>query len=178
MVLYSFGKSKPNVDPTAYIHPQATVIGNTTIGPGCFVGPGAVIRGDYGTIIIGEGTAVEDNVVIHARPKEECIIGNDVILGHGCVVHNAVVKDNAVIGMGSVVSDYAVIGEWAVVAEGAVVKKAQKVPSEALAYGVPASIKEDHVGEEYRKKWTGYKKIYRKLCKLYKSGLKEYNPEM
>ena len=163
----------PNIAPSSYIHPTASIIGDVTIGEECYIGPGASIRGDYGTVVIGDSTAVEDNVVIHARPGEMCTIGNSVTLGHGCVVHNAVIHDHAIIGMGAVVSDYAEIGEWAVVAEGAVVKNSQKIPPRALAYGVPAAIREGHIGNEYMKKWSEYKEIYARLCEKYKSVLEE-----
>ena len=173
MTVWQLADRKPKIDPTAYIHPQASIIGDVTIGKDCFIAPGAVIRGDYGTIVIGDATAVEDNVVIHARPGEKCTIGNHVTLGHGCIVHNAVIHDHAIIGMGAVVSDYAEVGEWAVVAEGAVVKNNQKIPPKALAYGVPANIKENHIKEAYMEKWSNYKKIYASLCDKYKNHMKE-----
>ena len=121
MTLYSFEGHRPTLAEGVYIHPSADVIGNVTLGKNCYVGPGARIRGDYGSIILGDNTAVEDNCVIHARPDEITTIGDHVTLGHGCVIHNCTIKDWAVVGMNAVVSDYTTLGEWAVVGEGAVV---------------------------------------------------------
>ncbi len=99
----------------------------------CYIGPGARIRGDYGTITIGDNTAIEENVVIHARPNDITVIGSHVTIGHAAIIHNATINDWAVIGMGSIVSDWAEIGEWAVVAEGAVVKNKQKIKNGKLS---------------------------------------------
>ncbi|MFA5101898.1 MAG: gamma carbonic anhydrase family protein, partial [Candidatus Thermoplasmatota archaeon] len=104
------------------------------------MGPGARLRADYGSIRIGNETAVEENVVIHARPNEKTIIGNSVTIGHAAIIHNATIHDWAVIGMGAIVSDYAELGKWAVIAEGAVVKNKTKIPEKAIAVGVPATV--------------------------------------
>ena len=173
MTVYALGDRIPRVHELAYVHPRASVIGDVVIGAECLVCPGAVVRGDYGSIEIGKMTAVEDNVVIHARPGERCVVGDSVTLGHGCIIHTATVRDHAVIGMGAVVSDYAEIGEWAVVAEGAVVKNRQNIPAKALGYGIPAAVKENHVREPYMEMWGNYKKIYAGLCARYRSELRE-----
>jgi len=133
----------------------------------------ARIRGDYGSIRIGDNTAVEENVVIHARPDDITNIGNNVTIGHSSIIHNATIKDWAVIGMGAIVSDWAEIGEWAVVAEGAVVKNKQKIPNKAIVVGVPAKIVSE-ISMEYEKQWTRYKKIYSDLArKRFPNSLKK-----
>ena len=128
MTVYRFEGREPILGAGSYVHPSADVIGDVTIGAGCWIGPGARLRGDYGTIILGDGTSIEDNCVVHARPGGRTQIGNHVTVGHGCVIHNATIHDSAVIGMGSVVSDWAIVGEWAVVAEGAVALLARFAP--------------------------------------------------
>ena len=133
MSIYEFENKKPNIGKNTFIYKSADIIGDVIIGKNCYIGPGARIRGDYGSIRIGDNTAVEENVVIHARPDDVTIIGNNVTIGHASIIHNATINDWAVIGMGSIVSDWAVIGKWAVVAEGAVVKNKQKIPDKAIA---------------------------------------------
>ncbi|MHA1666523.1 MAG: gamma carbonic anhydrase family protein, partial [Candidatus Thorarchaeota archaeon] len=128
--------------------------------------------GDYGEIEIGDGVSVQDNVVIHARPNENTIIGSNVTLGHGCIVHNATIKDEAVIGMGAIVSDYAIVGSWAIVGEGAVVRARFEVPDEKIAVGVPAKIIGD-VQDHHRVELVKFKQIYRDLAKRYPTGLKK-----
>ena len=173
MALYQFNKNKPTIGKKSYIFKSADVIGNVTIGEGCFIGPGARIRGDYGKIIIEDHTSVEDNCVIHARPNEECIIGKNVTLGHGSIIHNAKVHNWAVIGMNAVVSDYSEIGRWAVVAEGCVVKNNQKIPHGKIAVGIPAKIVAD-VTEDYKNQWTAFKEKYVTFAKsVYRKELQE-----
>jgi phenylacetic acid degradation protein len=173
MPIYEFEHKKPRMGKGTFIFPSADVIGDVSIGKNCYVGPGACIRGDYGSISIGDATAVEDNVVVHARPNEKTIIGTSVTIGHAAVIHNATIHDWAVIGMGAIVSDYADIGEWAVVAEGAVVKNKDKIPDKTIAVGIPAKV----VGEitpEYKKQWTDFKQIYADLAqKRYPASLKK-----
>ncbi|MHB1663481.1 MAG: gamma carbonic anhydrase family protein, partial [Thermoplasmataceae archaeon] len=87
MTVFEFEGRVPEIAESSYVFHNATVIGAVKIGENVWVGPGAVIRGDYGEIIVGDGTAVEDNCVIHARPGERTIIGKNVTLGHSCVIH-------------------------------------------------------------------------------------------
>lgn len=163
MSIYTFEERNPHIGKGTFIYDSADIIGDVTIGKNCYIGPGARIRGDYGTIIIGDNTAVEENVVIHARPGEKATIGNHVTIGHAAIIHNAVIHDWAVIGMGSIVSDYAEIGKWGVVAEGAVVKNKQQIPDKAIAVGIPAKIVAE-ITPEYEKQWTSFKQIYTELA--------------
>jgi carbonic anhydrase/acetyltransferase-like protein (isoleucine patch superfamily) len=179
MTIYEFEKRKPIIGKGTFIFKSADIIGDVRIGENCYIGPGARIRGDYGSIRIGNNTAVEENVVIHARPDEKTSIGNNVTIGHAAIVHNAIINDWAVIGMGSIVSDWAEVGKWAVVAEGALVKNKQKIPEKAISVGVPAKVISE-VSEDYIKQWTRYKKIYSDLAKKrFPKSLKEVKiPEM
>jgi phenylacetic acid degradation protein len=173
MTVASFEGKTPEIGADTYVHPSADVFGDIVIGAGCWIGPGARVRGDYGRIVIGDHTAVEDNVVIHARPGEQTTIGNWVTLGHGCVIHNVkMLGDYAVIGMHAVVSDWVTLGEWAVVGEGAVVPQGREVPANRIAVGVPAKILDKLVGEDYKADWTRFKAIYVDLARRYPEGWK------
>lgn len=172
MGVFEFEKRVPDIGKNTYISHTASVIGKVTIGEECYIAPGAVVKGDYGEIQIGDGTSVQDNVVVHARPGEITVIGNNVTLGHGCIVHNATVKDEAVIGMGAIVSDYSIVGKWAIVGEGAVVRARFEVPDERIAVGVPAKV----IGEvqaHHKEELTRFKNIYRDLAVRYPKGLRK-----
>lgn len=164
MAIYEFENKKPTIGKNTFIYQSADIIGDVSIGENCYIGPGARIRADYGSICIKNNTAIEENVVIHARPNEQTIIGNNVTIGHGAIIHNCTIKDWAIIGMGSIVSDYAEIGIWAVVAEGAVVKNKTILPDEKIAVGIPAKIVAA-ITPEYKKTWTEFKAIYSDLAK-------------
>ncbi len=172
MAVYIFEGREPNISEESYVSPSATIIGDVTLKGAVWVGPGAVIRGDYGTIKIGHGTAVEDNVVIHARPGKETMIGEHVTLGHSCVIHTATIEDFAVIGMHSTVTDFAKVGRWAVIAEHALVKTKQEIEPEVVAGGVPAKVIKS-VTPEYKELWEEYKMNYTSFCKRYREGLRE-----
>lgn len=170
-MIRAFEGRRPQIGPGTYVHPAAEVWGDVVLGADCWVGPGARVRGDYGRIVVGAATAIEDNVVIHARPGEQTTIGERVTLGHACIVHNATVHDWAVIGMGAIVSDWADIGTWAFVAEGAVVRQRQHIPSEHIAVGLPARVLDKAVDAAQKAEWTRWKEVYVDLAHRYPAGL-------
>ena len=175
MTIGSFEGKSPQIGSGTYVHPSADVFGDVTIGKGCWIGPGARIRGDYGTIFVGDYCSVEDNCVIHVRPGEQTMIGNWVTIGHGAVIHNVKrIHDYVIVGMGAVVSDWAVVGKWGVVGEGAVVRQGQEIPAEHIAVGVPARILDKTVSEDYKAQWTHFKETYVDLARRYRGG---YRPE-
>lgn len=162
-MIYEFEGKVPRVGEGTFVFPDAMVMGDVVLGDRVYVGSGARIRGDYGSIVVGDRTSIEDNCVVHARPGERTEIGEHVTVGHGAILHNCTIRDGAVIGMGAIVSDYAVVEEWGVVAEGAVVKNNATVPARHIAVGVPAKV----IGEitpEYERTWTGFKDIYVSLA--------------
>ncbi len=172
MTLYEFEGRKPEVDGSAYLSKSAEIIGDVTIGKDCFIGPGAKIKGDYGTVVIGDNTNIQENCVVHARPGERTVIGDWVTIGHGAIIHGPEIKDYAVIGMGAIISDFAVIGEWSVVGEGALVTNEKEIPDENVAVGVPAKVVKE-IDEEYKERWLDYKKRYKELSTRYKENLVE-----
>jgi carbonic anhydrase/acetyltransferase-like protein (isoleucine patch superfamily) len=177
MVVYQFEDKIPKVGKGAYISQSADIIGDVIVGKQCYIGPGARIRGDYGKIVIGDKTSVEENCVLHARPNEVCKVGSMVTVGHGSILHNCTVKDYAIIGMGAIVSDYAVVGVWSVVGEGCVVKNNQVIENNTVVVGVPAKVVGE-VSEEYKKLWTHYKNIYVKLARTYPKKLETVRPDL
>jgi len=137
-MLYEFDGRKPVLGTGTYVSETATVIGDVRIGNGCYIGHGAILRGDYGTIEIGDGTAVEEGVIIHAPPGDSCVIGSSVTIGHGAVVHAKAIGDRVTIGMGAILSIRSEVGSGSIVAEGAIVKREQKIPASIVAAGNPA----------------------------------------
>ena len=142
MPIYALGERTPTIDPTAFVHPDAVVIGDVRIGAHSSVWPGAVLRGDYGTIIIGERTSIQDGTVVHAVAEFPTVVGNDCVIGHIAHLEGCTIHDGALVGSGSIVLHHAHVHTGATVAAGAVVRNRTIVPEDALAVGVPASIKD------------------------------------
>jgi carbonic anhydrase/acetyltransferase-like protein (isoleucine patch superfamily) len=142
MPIYELDGVAPQIDPEAYVHPDAVIIGDVIIGAESTVWPGAVLRGDYGTITIGERSSVQDGTVIHAGPGFPTIVGNGCVIGHKAHLEGCILKDDSLVGSGSVVLHHAVVGSGATVGANAVVPNRMEVPGGALAIGVPAVIRE------------------------------------
>lgn len=170
-MIYEFEGKIPEIGNDSYIFGNATVIGDVHIGDHVWIGPGAVLRGDYGTIYVGSYSAIEDNCVIHARPGEKTVIGEHVTVGHLSVIHTGKIGDYAVIGMNATVSDFAEIGKWAAVGEGAVVKNKSIIPEKSIAVGVPARVV-GTISEDYMELWKKYKENYNSFCTRYAKNLK------
>ncbi|MDX9788083.1 MAG: gamma carbonic anhydrase family protein [Desulfobacterales bacterium] len=139
-MLYRFDGKQPIVGETSYVSELASVIGEVIIGEHCYIGHGAILRGDYSRIEIGDGTSVEEGAVIHAPPNEVNRIGNHVTIGHGVMAHGKSIGDHALIGMGAVISVWSELGEWVAIGEGTVVKRGQIIASGMVAAGNPARI--------------------------------------
>jgi carbonic anhydrase/acetyltransferase-like protein (isoleucine patch superfamily) len=165
-LFYEFDGSIPVFGKETYISETAIVIGNVTIGDNCYIGHGAILRGDYGSIEIGSGTAIEEGVVIHAPPQKLCKIGNRVTIGHGAIIHAASIADKSVIGMGAVLSIYSEVGTNTIVAEGAVVKMRQVIPEGVVAGGNPARVIRTIATRDIEY-WDMGKELYINLAKKY-----------
>jgi carbonic anhydrase/acetyltransferase-like protein (isoleucine patch superfamily) len=145
MPIYALGDYVPILHPEAYIHPEAVVIGQVSVGAGSTVWPGAVLRGDYGSITVGERTSVQDGAVAHATEELATVIGSECVIGHIAHLEGCVVEDRCLIGSGSVILHRATIRSGALVGAGAVVSPGTEVPGGAMALGVPAKIRLDAV---------------------------------
>jgi carbonic anhydrase/acetyltransferase-like protein (isoleucine patch superfamily) len=142
--LYALGESEPKIHPDAYVHPDAVVIGNVTIGAESSGWPTAVLRGDEGYIEVGARSSVQDGTIIHCTSSQPTIIGDEVTVGHNVHIEGATIGDNALISSGSVVLNGASVGTGAVVAAGAVVSPNAQIPPRRMALGVPARVREGH----------------------------------
>ncbi len=143
MPLYEVDGKKPQISPDSYVHPDAVLIGDVTVGRRTFIAPGVVIRADEGPVIIGDDTSVQDNAVIHINPGARVVIGNEVIVGHSVILHDAHVHDRCVIGMGAILLFGAVCEEGVFVAAGSVVPYDMRIPAGKLAAGNPAKVIKD-----------------------------------
>src|SRR5579864_3704995 len=138
--VWSINGVTPVVDPTAFVHPSAVLIGDVLVGAGCYVGPAACLRGDFGRIQLRAGANVQDCCVMHGFPGTDTVVEEEGHIGHGAILHGCIVQKNALIGMNAVVNDNAVIGESAIVAAMAFVKAGMVVPPRMLVAGMPARI--------------------------------------
>lgn len=172
MPAYAIEDLHPVVDPTAFIHPTATLIGDVIIGARCYVGPGASLRGDFGRIVMHAGANIQDNCVAHSFPNQDCIIEENGHVGHGAVLHGCTVGHNALIGMNSVIMDKAVIGAESLVAACAFVKAEFSCPPRSLIAGAPATIKRSLSDKEVEWKTNGTRE-YQHLTVRCNTSLRE-----
>jgi phenylacetic acid degradation protein len=140
LTVYAINGVTPVVDPTAYVHPSAILIGDVIVGAGCYIGPCASLRGDFGRIEVRAGANLQDSCIAHGFPGTDTIVAEEGHVGHGAILHGCVVERNALIGMNAVINDSAVIGESAIVAAMAFVKAKMVVPPRTLVAGTPARI--------------------------------------
>lgn len=138
--VYEIDGMIPVIDPTAFVHEDAVVIGDVIIGPGCYIGPSASLRGDFGRLVIGCGVNIQDTCVMHGFPGTDTVIEDDGHIGHGAVIHGCQIKRNALVGMNAVIMDEAVIGEDSIVGALSFVRAEFIVPPRSLVVGSPAKV--------------------------------------
>jgi len=136
--VYSIDGITPVVHPTAYVHPSAVLIGDVVIGPRCYIGPLASLRGDFGRIIINEGANIQDTCVLHGFYESDTIVDVDGHIGHGAVLHGCRIERDALVGMNAIIMDDAVVGESSIVGAAAFVKAGMIIPARSLVMGTPA----------------------------------------
>ena len=142
MPIYRLGDKTPQIHPDAYISPDAVVIGDVRIGAGSSIWPSAVLRGDHGVITIGDDTSIQDGTVVHCGPDFPTTIGSRCVIGHLAHLEGCEVENDCLVGSGSVILHFARICSWATVGANAVVPNNMIVPSDGLALGIPAKIRE------------------------------------
>jgi carbonic anhydrase/acetyltransferase-like protein (isoleucine patch superfamily) len=147
-MIISFDGYTPTVDSTAFVAPNATLVGRVTLASNASVFYGTVLRGDTDSIRIGAGSNVQDNVSMHTDAGLQLIVGSGVSIGHGAVVHGCVIEDDCLIGMGATILNRAVIGAGSLVAAGAVVLEDTIIPPGSLVAGVPAKVRRALTDEE------------------------------
>jgi phenylacetic acid degradation protein len=163
MSVWSWDGIVPVIDPSAFVHPDATVIGDVIVGPGAYVGPQCVLRGDFGRIEIGAGANVQETCVVHTFPNLGVTVEASGHVGHGAVLHGCRIGRNAMVGMNAVVMDGAEIGENSIVAAMAFVKAGARIPPRSLAVGSPARVTRELTDEEidWKTRGTG---VYQRLA--------------
>ena len=155
MPIYSLEGITPVVHPEAFVHETAVLIGDVLIGKGCYIGPHASLRGDFGRIIVGKGANVQDTCVMHSFPGKDCIVEENGHIGHGAVLHGCRIGNNAMVGMNAVVMDDVVIGESSIVAAVAFVSAGFECEPRSLVMGTPAKVKRTLSGKEIEWKTRG-----------------------
>jgi carbonic anhydrase/acetyltransferase-like protein (isoleucine patch superfamily) len=171
MPIYALGEHEPQIDPSAFVMPEAVIIGRVVIGPESTVWSGAVLRGDDNTITIGSGTSIQDNAVLHVTADYPTVVGDRCTIGHLAHLEGCTVHDGALVGTGSIVLHEAVIGSRALVGAGAVVPGRMEVPPGAMALGTPAKIREGvdtdplilHGIETYIQRGRTFREILRRV---------------
>jgi len=169
--IYALGDLEPTIAGDAFVHPDAVVIGDVTIGSESTIWPSAVLRGDSGSITIGERTSIQDGSVIHTTEFAPTQVGSDCVIGHLVHLEGCVIEDGALVGSGSVVLHRAIVRSGALVGAGAVVSGGTEVPSGAMALGIPAKIRADAVNPTeiemgaafYRERGHRYRRELRRL---------------
>ena len=141
--IYEFNGYKPVIDPSAYVHPKASVIGNVIIGKDVYIGPGACIRGDWGEIIIEDGSNVQENCIIHMFPGVTVKLERSSHIGHGAVIHGAHIGENSLVGMNAVVMDNAKVGSGSIVGALCFVPADMEIPPRKIVVGNPGKIVKD-----------------------------------
>ena len=161
-MIYSFKGFTPVVHSTSYVHPQAAVTGNVIIGKHVYIGPGAAIRGDWGSIIIKDGCNVQENCTIHMFPGKEAILEENAHVGHGAIIHGSHIGNNCMIGMNSVIMDNVEMGAECIVGALTFVKEGMQIPKRSLLVGNPGKIIKQ-VSDEMISWKTKGTKLYRTL---------------
>jgi len=173
--IYSYDEVTPVIDDTAYVHEAAVVIGDIIIGPNCYVGPGAVLRGDFGRIRIDEGSNVQETCVIHSFPDQDVVLEANSHIGHGAVLHGCHICENVLIGMNAVVMDKAMIGRNSIVGALSFIKAGAEFPEGQMIAGAPARLLRPLSDEEidWKRKGTG---VYQALAKAAPEKLRKASP--
>ena len=173
--VYSIDGVTPVVHPLAFVHPEAVLIGDVIIEEGCYIGPCASLRGDFGRIIVRKGSNVQDNCTLHSMPGFDCVVGVNGHIGHGAIIHSAQLGPNVLVGMNSVVMDHARIGEAAMIGAMSFVKTGAEVPARHLAAGAPARVLRELSADELAKKIEATK-LYQQLAQRSLASLRPAEP--
>jgi phenylacetic acid degradation protein len=175
MGFYEIDGVVPVVAPSAFVHPDAVVIGDVVIGEGAYVGPLASLRGDFGRITVGAGANVQDSCVLHCFPAAACTVEPEGHIGHGAILHGCTIRSGAMVGMNAVVMDGAVIGERALVGANSFVTAGFDVPAEALAAGNPARVVRQLDAEALAWKANGIR-VYQELARRSQRTMRPTEP--
>lgn len=174
-MIYAFEEYVPVVAASSFVHPQATVVGNVIIGQHCYIGPGAVLRGDFGQIILEDGCNVQESCTIHMFPGETVLLREGAHIGHGAVIHGATIGQNCLVGMNAVIMDHVELGDGSIVGALSLVKQGEKIPAGVVMAGNPARVIRE-VSEEMAAWKTEGTRLYQLLPDKYLKTLREVEP--
>ena len=174
-MIYEFNGYIPVIDPSSFIHQEATIIGNVIIGKNVYIGPGASLRGDWGQITIKDGCNIQDNCIVHIFPGKDVILEENAHIGHGAIIHGANIGKNSMIGMNAVVMDDAHIGKECIIGALSFIKGEMIIPDRKIVVGNPARIK-GNVSDEMVKWKSKGTELYQKLPQECKDLMKECDP--
>jgi len=170
MGLYEFEGKRPSVHPSAFVHPEATLIGDVRVGPNCYIGAGARLRADWGSIVAESDVNIQENCVLHVQPGDSVVLGPRCHIGHGAILHGPKLGTHVVVGMGAILMDGVTIGDGSCVAAGALVTSGTKVGENRLLVGVPARDAGE-VGEKLRESLDWGTRMYMALPQRCFKGL-------
>jgi phenylacetic acid degradation protein len=174
-MIYAFNDYIPLVHPSAFVHPQANVTGNVIIGADVYIGPGAVLRGDWGQIIIEDGCNVQENCVLHMFPGTTMTLRRGAHIGHGAIVHGATIGVNTLVGMNAVVMDDVTVGDECIVGALCFVPSGKEIPNRSVVVGNPAKIVKAVTDDMLAWKTEGTA-WYQRLPQDCRDGLREVEP--
>ena len=174
-MIYEFNGYRPVIDPSSFVHKEATIIGNVIIGKKVYIGPGASIRGDWGKITIKDGCNVQDNCTIHIFPGKDVILEENAHIGHGAIIHGANIGKNTLVGMNSVIMDDCNIGDECIIGALCFIKGEMNIPNRKIVVGNPAIIKGE-VSDEMISWKTKGTELYQDLPKECYNLMKECKP--
>ncbi|MDQ7784392.1 MAG: gamma carbonic anhydrase family protein [Desulfomonilaceae bacterium] len=175
MPYYEFEDKRPTVDSEAWVHPLAVLIGDVKIERGCYIGAGAVLRGDIGSIRIGRGSNVQENCVLHSFPDKSVILHPDSHVGHGAILHGCEICSYALVGMGAIIGDDVKINSYCLIGAGAVVTAGTEIPENSLVVGNPGRVLKTITTEQMEIMTYG-RKIYQELAARYLKAFREIEP--
>ena len=172
MPFYEFERKKPSINPEAFIHPEAVLIGDVKVDAGCYVGAGAVLRGDIGSVKIGKGSNVQENCVIHTFPHKFTILHPDSHIGHGTILHGCEVCSNVLVGMGCILADGVKVNSNCLIGAGSFIPFHEEIPANSLVVGSPARVIKKVTPEQLELIRNG-RAIYQDLTRRYLKSFRE-----
>ncbi|EFK06916.1 bacterial transferase hexapeptide repeat protein [delta proteobacterium NaphS2] len=172
MPFYEFENKRPMVDKEAFVHPEAVLIGDVLVEAGCYIGAGAVLRGDIGSIRIGEGSNVQENCVMHTYPDKSVILNPNSHVGHGAILHGCEISSFVLIGMGSVLADGVKINNKCLIGAGSFIPFGTEISSNSLVMGSPARVVKELSAAQLQQIEKGLS-IYQDLTRRYLKSFRQ-----
>lgn len=175
MPLYEFEGKRPSVHSKAFVHPDAVLIGDVVVEADCYVGAGAVLRGDIGSIRVGKGSNVQENCVLHAFPDKSTILHPNSHIGHGAILHGCEICSHVLVGMGAIIADGVKINSYSLVGAGSFVPFDKEIPSHSLVVGYPAKVIQ-RVNQEHLDRIQSGLALYQDLARRHLKSFRKVQP--